>query len=104
MEVNRTPDRASHSRSPLEKAAIKQVPALSVQGKEEGKTAAPSPPRGGPHPPALPRRLLCAAGSRPGRVRLFSPLVPSSPSPVPRRTSPTTGEEVGEMDREKELG
>lgn len=40
-------------------------------------------------------------GSRPGRVRLFSPLVPSSPSPVPRRTSPTTGEEVGEMDREK---
>ncbi|XP_038282600.1 basic salivary proline-rich protein 4-like [Canis lupus familiaris] len=104
MEVNRTPDRASHSRGAQEKAAGKQVPALSVQGREEGETEARRPPRGAAHQPARPRPApapTVCGGQRPGRVRLFSALVPSSPSPVPRRTSPTTGEEVRETDREK---
>lgn len=83
MEVNRTPDRASHSRSAQRTAVIKQVPALSRQGKEEGETEAqrPPPPRRLTAAASPPREPTVCSGQPAARVRLFSLLVLLFPLP-----------------------
>lgn len=45
MEVNRTPDRASHSRS-AQQTTPKQVPAFSDRGNADRETEAQRPPGG----------------------------------------------------------
>lgn len=50
-------------------------------------------------PPPLGAYCVQRAAAGPGQAVL--PAVPRFPAPVPRQTSPTTGEEVGEMDEGK---
>ncbi|XP_014651432.1 PREDICTED: formin-like protein 5 [Ceratotherium simum simum] len=73
-----------------------------VHGMREGKLRPGAPLARGLSAPASAPRAPTVCSARPaGPGQAVLALVPSSPAPVPRRTSPTTGEEVGETDREK---
>lgn len=106
MEVNRTPDRASHSRSAQRTAVIKQVPALSRQGKEEGETEAQRPPpqeADGSSQPSPGAYCVQWAAGREGQAVLTA-CPPLPPPPFPAGPLPRPGRKWEKWTGEEKLG